>query len=101
MFLDKILIIIINFNTMSNFTISKEEHIKYIIDNFDFHKVNKVMISLCWTWAGSINSPNIDELKQKATELLNDICDDDDHINFSLIGSGGFNAIRYRDHCNF
>jgi len=86
---------------MRNLTLTKEEHIKNIIDNFDFHKVNKVMTFLNWTWAGSSKSPSISQLKVKATELLNDICDDyydNEYWEFASVGSGGFEATRYEDH---
>ena len=86
---------------MRNLTLTKEEHIKYIIDNFDFNKVHNVMTFLGWTWAGSSKSPSIFKLKEKATELLNEICDDyydNEYWQFASVGLGGFNATRYEDH---
>ena len=86
---------------MRNLTLTKEEHIKNIIDNFNFNKVNKVMKFLNWTWVGSSKSPSISQLKEKATELLNEVCDDygdNEYIDFASLGSGGFEAIRYEDH---
>ena len=40
---------------MVDFTINKKEHIQYIIENFNFEKVYKVMESLHWTWLDQID----------------------------------------------
>ena len=79
---------------MIDFTISKNEHIQFIIDNFNFDKVHKVMEFLTWSWLGDIEAPTIEELKMCAIRLLNDVCDDD----VETCSTGGFKATRYNDY---
>lgn len=79
---------------MVDFTINKEKHIQYIIENFNFEKVHKVMELLNWTWLMSNDVPTIDELKKSATRLLNDICKED----FDTSSTGGFKVTKYDDH---
>lgn len=44
-----------------------------IMDNFNFHKVHKVMKCLNWKWTFSENGvPEIYELKEEARRLLNE-----------------------------
>ena len=81
---------------MSNFTLKRSEHIDAIINNFDFEKVNKVMNFLNWTWFFSTTCPTIDELKQEAKRILNEICDSEDDT--IAISTGGFKASIYDDH---
>ena len=79
---------------MIDFTINKEEHIQYIIENFNFEKVHTVMELLHWTWVMSNNVPTIDELKKIAARLLNDVSKND----YDSCSTGGFKATRYEDH---
>jgi hypothetical protein len=78
---------------MKHFTLPKEEHIKYIINNFNFQQVHNVMKFLDWTWAGSSKIPSICELKKEATRLLNEVYDS----NEKWIATGGFKASKYYD----
>ena len=78
---------------MKNFTLSKEEHINYILNHFDFNKVRKIMKYLKWTWVGSNNSPSISELRDQAEDLLNQVYD----TNSRWIATGGFKASKYHD----
>ncbi len=80
---------------MSDFTLSKEKHIKYIIDNFDFNKVHIIMKSLNWSWAILGDIPSEENLKKEATRLLSDIYDSKNTISIS---TGGFKASTYNDH---
>jgi hypothetical protein len=77
---------------MKNFTLTKEEHIKFILDNFDFGRVHKIMKYLKWEWAGR-GVPNILELRNIAERLLNEVYDD----NGKWIATGGFKASKYHD----
>jgi len=77
---------------MTDFTIKKEEHIKFIIDNFDFVAVKKYMDCVNWKWVGI--SPDINALIENATQLLNDVYNRD----VISISTGGFKATKYDDH---
>ncbi len=46
-----------------------EKSINYVIDNFDFEKVHKVMTALNWEWDG-VGIPSVDELKFVAKDRL-------------------------------
>lgn len=79
------------------FTINKEKHIDYIINNFDFARVRLVMYNLGWTWFDdSINTPSIERLKDAARELLEDVYDTDIE-EFTSTSSGGFKATKLDD----
>jgi hypothetical protein len=77
---------------MTDFTIKKEEHIKSIIDNFDFIRVKKYMDFVNWQWIGI--SPDITDLIKNATLLLNDVYDRD----VISISTGGFKATKHDDY---
>ena len=47
--------------------------VKEVISTFDFDKVHKVMTFLGWTWHYD-KVPDLQELKSKAQELLEDAC---------------------------
>lgn len=79
----------------SDFTISKEKHIKYILDNFDFVEVNRVMTILDWQWWGSKLSPTINELKNQANKMLNEIYNEEDG---SWSETGGFRVTKFEEH---
>lgn len=79
---------------MEKFIIKKEEHIQFIIDNFDFKKVSKVMHFLDWTWFDSNKPPTIDRLKEIAKKLLNDAYYSE---NGYVISTGGFKATKLED----
>jgi len=61
--------------------------IEYIIQNFDFHKVHKVMEIVDWQWAEN-GVPTIDELRKQARELLEDVREK----GYAYIRCGGFAA---------
>lgn len=79
-----------------------QELIDDVMDNFNFHKVHKVMKFLNWTWGFSANGvPEIYELKETARRLLNECLYDliqhgEDTWNIS---TGGFcvRATNYKD----
>jgi len=80
---------------ISDLTIRKEKHIEYILDHFDFVRVNEVMTKLNWFWFDSNNkAPSISQLKKTASKLLYDLCDD----VFDECSTGGFKVIKYEDH---
>lgn len=54
----------------------KDIEIEYILQNFDFHKVHKVMEVLQWEWSGASSDtgiPTIDDLRNEAKRLLEGI----------------------------
>jgi len=77
-----------------------KEKIETTIDNFDFKKVEKVMLALGWHWStpfGESYFPNIDQMKEMTRDLLNGACE-----GVSIGGegsyynrSGGFDATAY------
>jgi len=79
----------------SDFTISKEKHINYILDNFNFTEVNRVMTILDWHWWSAVNKvPSVDELKKEAKRMLSDVYDNE-YISSS---TGGFKVTKFEDH---
>jgi hypothetical protein len=84
---------------MIDFTINKEEHIKTIIENFNFEKVHKVMTMLNWEWFNNdgMGVPTIDQLKDTAISLLNDVFEFETR-DYEYCSSGGFKATRYDDY---
>lgn len=47
-----------------------DDMIQYILNNFDFEEMHKVMSFLNWKWHDD-NVPTIDKLKERAKDLLN------------------------------
>jgi hypothetical protein len=79
---------------MSDFTFTKEKHIKYIIKGFDFEKVHEVMKLLNWTWWHLDHIPSVEDLIKEATKLLNELYDSE----YSYIETGGFKVSKSEDH---
>ena len=69
-------------------TITQQELIDEILDQFDFQKVKEVMDALNWTWALGTKAhvPDIPELRKKARKLLWDLV----RSNSVMIKAGGF-----------
>lgn len=65
----------------------------YISEHFDWRKVHKVMEVLNWKWYfckdKEVRVPTIDELKQRAEDLLYQVFTDSD---ISSVATGGFEA---------
>ena len=76
---------------MEEFIISRDEHINFVIGNFDFAKVYNVMHHLGWTWFGNYDTPTIDVLKENAIILLQNVYNKEDEYSIS---SGGFKATK-------
>jgi hypothetical protein len=82
-----------------------EDMIDEIMEEFNFGKVESVMYHLNWRWAGEYNrTPNIDELRERAQELLESAAKSrlgdyiDEHHELGIISAtGGFNATAW---CN-
>jgi hypothetical protein len=83
-----------------SFTINKDEHIKYIVDNFNFNKVYNVMKFVDWKWYNTksqgMDVPTINDMKTVVIQLLNNVYIEDDDV-FAMT-SGGFRASKYEDH---
>ena len=69
-------------------TITQQELIDEILDQFDFEKVKEVMDALDWKWAmgPEPHVPDIPELRKKARKLLWDLV----RSNSVMIKTGGF-----------
>jgi hypothetical protein len=67
---------------------SIREQYRYIIANFDFEKVHKVMEFLNWEWREQ-GVPNIPQLKETAMMLLDTVCEKGDG---TITATGGFTA---------
>lgn|SRR5512133_1040231 len=73
-----------------------DNHIKDVIDNFDFKKVRKVMKALNWCWVGRDDNkpPSKDELRVIAIDVLSDVVKDyNSSKKRSFSGTGGFEAV--------
>lgn len=68
-------------------SITQQQLIDEILDQFDFQKVKKVMDALNWKWAMGTEShvPDIPELRKQAREMLWDLIRSKDR----MIKSGG------------
>lgn len=77
---------------------STERKIQYILKNFDFKKVHKIMCSLHWGWGtttGDMKIPSATVIKLTAKRLLFDIVHSDWDV--TSVGTGGLVARKYRD----
>jgi len=82
-----------------------KDMINEIMEEFDFGKVESVMFHLNWRWASEYNrTPNIDELRERAQELLESAAQSrlgdfiDEHHEVGIISAtGGFKATAW---CN-
>lgn len=76
-------------------TYSDDRHIGYILDNFDFENVEKVMLNINWIWPLVSNKPpNIKQLKITARELLENCLNQETGYSCS---TGGFTAFKFDD----
>lgn len=78
----------------------KALRINYIVDHFDFEKVQKTMTALNWCWQHiddpddqSMRPPSVDRMRLVATRLLLNAANEKER----LFGTGGFQAERYDD----
>lgn len=60
-----------------------------ILDEFDFDKVHKVMVSLDWKWHSTDGVPAIADLRRMARSLLKQVVESK---GLHSVGSGGFTA---------
>ena len=74
--------------------------IKYILDHFNFYKVQEAMIALDWKWQHmsdpvdtSHRVPTIERMKETATHLLHQVSTKKERH----WATGGFHATRYKD----
>lgn len=75
---------------MTNIT---QSQVDYIMENFDFERVHRVMVSLDWKWLGLI--PTLEQIKTQAQDLMMEFIDnsvDIDGERFISRGTGGFMA---------
>lgn len=72
-----------------------KKKIKKILKHFDFDQVHNVMEHLNWGWKDTDGKvPNIDQLKELAEKLLNEISGKNE---FYTISTGGFRALKYEN----
>jgi hypothetical protein len=70
------------------------DSIENILDDFDFHRVQQVMIALDWKWATAVDGvPYVGELRKQARSLLEDVYRYEDTACITM-GCGGFEATR-------
>tara|TARA_R110000822_G_scaffold137410_1_gene274931 strand:- start:2411 stop:2704 length:294 start_codon:yes stop_codon:yes gene_type:complete len=70
------------------------ETIENILDEFDFHRVQKVMKALDWRWYGTEDVfPSVADLRRQARSLLEDVYHHSDTTCITM-GCGGFEATR-------
>ena len=91
--------------------LQRQEKIEEVLDNFDFIKVNKVMIFLNWPWASSKGVPSLKLIIERANELLQSLAvkeltytqehmkashaSEDEHSWHMSVQTGGFEATRF------
>lgn len=68
-----------------------QKQIDNIMDFFDFHKVQKMMEAVEWTWHGE-GVPIEPDLRQTARKLLQQLVEE----NIAECGTGGFTASRFK-----
>lgn len=79
-----------------NQLLSGDDQIKIIMKEFDFEKVNRAMTLLDWQWFGVGRVPTIEEIKEVANRLLNDVWNvDEDDSQFYTMGIGGLEAYKF------
>lgn len=70
------------------------ETIENILDEFDFHRVQQVMIALNWQWVTAVDGvPYVGELRRQARGLLEEVYNKP-ASPFFMVGTGGFEAMR-------
>ena len=69
----------------------QKKAIREILEEFNFAKVNRVMLALGWTWHHIGRTPEIGELKKMAERLLTETTIGEG--NPCYVSSGGFEAI--------
>jgi hypothetical protein len=74
------------------------DKIEYILNNFDFKKVNRVMTFLNWTWFPQNRVPDLAELRKMAESLLRQAINEKEKP--ISISTGGFEVISNNDEIN-
>ena len=69
---------------------SYEEQIETIMNSFDFVIVCRAMQAVDWHWHDLDHTPNVDELRQGARDLLNTIVKEDAKV----MSTGGFEVTK-------
>ena len=73
---------------------NEQDDINDILNEFDFHKVQKAMAALNWTWRGSEDIPTIKELRKTASYLLDYAKTAISEIPDYTTATGGFEVTR-------
>lgn len=63
-----------------------------ILDEFNFEKVHKVMVSLDWKWNSTDGVPAIADLRRMARSLLQQVVESK---GIHSVGTGGFTAFMH------
>lgn len=72
-----------------------KKKIKKILKHFDFEQVHDVMEHLNWCWKDTDGKvPSIDQLKDLAKQLLNEVAEKNE---FYSLSTGGLKALRYEN----
>ena len=73
---------------------NEQDDINDILNEFDFHKVQKAMVALNWTWRDSENIPTIKQLRRTASYLLEYAKNSNSEIPDYITATGGFEVTR-------
>ena len=73
---------------------NEQDDINDILNEFDFHKVQKAMAALKWTWRGSEDIPTIKELRKTASYLLDYAKRCNSEMPDYMTATGGFEVTR-------
>lgn len=86
--------------TNPEITLTPEQTIEKLLDNFDFHKVHKAMVALQWEYYDSDKVPDIDRIKTFArSALFRSLSYSKFKKKKATASSGGFTATarKYKD----
>lgn len=83
-------------NNTPTLTSNFDKQIHFILTNFDFERVHRVMSLLQWKWAGSDTTPSVKTLQQTARDLLRQVAESP-YTSPVSVSCGGFRAVRYRE----
>lgn len=64
-----------------------QDIIDEVMDNFDFHKVHRVMKALNWRWVGATTTskiPDIPHIRREVRKLIKGVIEDE--IDFAFVG---------------
>lgn len=73
---------------------NEQDDINDILNEFDFHKVQKAMAALNWTWWDYEDTPSIKDLRKTASALLEFAKKSNSNTQDYMTATGGFEVTR-------